>query len=111
MKAIAKGVKTSQRKLGVVAALVRKRDVADALVILENTPRSAAKHLSEIIKSAAANAEHNDKLDINELKIADINVNTAGMIKRFKIGGKSTVKPQRHRLSNVVVQLEKKEAK
>ncbi|MEX0668221.1 MAG: 50S ribosomal protein L22 [Candidatus Saccharimonadales bacterium] len=109
MRAVAKGIRVSPRKIGVVAALIRSRDVADALVILENTPRGAAKELSDIIKSAAANAEHNDKLDINQLKIADINVNTGGMMKRYRPHGRLSVRPQRHRLSNVIVQLEKKE--
>ncbi|MEX0919905.1 MAG: uL22 family ribosomal protein, partial [Candidatus Saccharimonadales bacterium] len=42
MRAVAKGIRVSPRKIGVVAALIRSRDVADALVILENTPRGAA---------------------------------------------------------------------
>ena len=39
VKAIAKGVRISPRKVSVVAALVRGRSVEDALTILEHTPR------------------------------------------------------------------------
>ena len=38
-----KGVDSQPRKVGIVASLVRDRYVADAVVILENTPRRAAK--------------------------------------------------------------------
>ena len=40
--AVAKGVRMSPRKVGVVADLVRGRTVADALVILEHVPRRSA---------------------------------------------------------------------
>ena len=42
VQAIAKGVQMSPRKVAVVAALVRGRSVADALTILEHTPRRSA---------------------------------------------------------------------
>jgi len=42
VQAIAKGVRMSPRKVGVVAALVRGRTVADALVILDHVPRRTA---------------------------------------------------------------------
>jgi large subunit ribosomal protein L22 len=46
VKAIAKGVRMSPRKVGVVAALVRGRSVEDALVILDHTPRRSALAVS-----------------------------------------------------------------
>ena len=42
VKAVAKGVRMSPRKVGVVAALVRGRTVADALDYPEHTPRRSA---------------------------------------------------------------------
>ena len=38
-----KGIDNQPRKTSIVASLVRDRYVADAIVILENTPRRAAK--------------------------------------------------------------------
>lgn len=108
MKATANGLRVPPRKMNMVAALVRRRDVADALVILEHTPRRAAQALREVIKSAAANAEHNDKLDPNQLTIAAINVGTGGMIKRMRANARLSQRPYRHRLSNVTVQLQPK---
>ena len=54
VQAVAKGVRMSPRKVGVVAALVRGRSVADALTILSHTPRRSALAVSKVISSAKA---------------------------------------------------------
>ena len=51
VKAQAKGLQMTPRKVGEVASLVRGRSVADALVILEHTPRRAALPIIKVIKS------------------------------------------------------------
>ena len=48
-----KGVESQPRKTNIVASLVRDRYVADAVVILENTPRKAARPVRKAIESAA----------------------------------------------------------
>jgi large subunit ribosomal protein L22 len=105
MKAIAKGLRVPPRKMNVVASLVRRRNVDDALTILEHTPRQAAVHLRDVVKSAAANAEHNDKYETDQLQIDAIEVNTGGMIVRGRPAAKTNFRPHRHRLSNVTVEL------
>ena len=57
--AYAKGVDSQPRKTNVVASLVRDRYVADAVVILQNTPRKAAKAVLKTIDSANANLLNN----------------------------------------------------
>ena len=54
VRAIAKGVDQTPRKVGIVAALVRNRTVADALVILEHVPRRASLPVKKVIESAKA---------------------------------------------------------
>ena len=44
-----KGIDSQPRKTSVVASLVRDRYVADAVVILENTPRRAAREYSKLL--------------------------------------------------------------
>lgn len=105
MKAVAKGVKVPPRKMSLAASLVRNRTVADAVTILEHTPRRAAEHLRDVIKSAAANAEHNDKQDTDRLRVSTIEVNTGGKRTTVRPAGRLNVRPQRHRLSNVKVEL------
>lgn len=111
MRAVAKGLRVPPRKMNLVAGLVRYRSVPDALEILEHTPRRAAGALREVIKSAAANAEHNHKQEPSSLEISGINVATGGMIKRMRPHGRLNVRPYAHRLSNVTVDLKAKEEK
>lgn len=106
MKAIAKELRVPPRKMNTVASLVRRRSVNDALTILEHTPRRAAGHLRDVIQSAAANAEHNNKYEPEQLRIATIEVNTGGMITGMRPAAMMNVRPQRHRMSNVKVELE-----
>jgi large subunit ribosomal protein L22 len=82
--ATSKGVRMSPRKVAVVAALVRGRSVADALTILEHTPRRSAKPVSETIKSARANAEHNHSFKPDSLTITEISVMAGPRFKRYR---------------------------
>jgi large subunit ribosomal protein L22 len=71
VKALAKGTRISPRKVQVVASLVRNRTVADALVILDNTPRKSALAVKKVIESARANADYNhNQIHFELLKLA-----------------------------------------
>ncbi len=82
--ATAKWVRTTARKARLVAATVEGLSVADALTILAFTPRFAAIEVAKVIKSAAANAEHNYNLDVSTLRVARIEIDGATVIKRFQ---------------------------
>ena len=101
--AIANGVRMSPRKVGEVVALVRNRTVADALVILEHTPRRAAKPVAKVIASAAANATHNNKLQKDSLIIESIQVGPGTVMKRYRAGAMGRAKPYKRRSSNIKV--------
>jgi large subunit ribosomal protein L22 len=82
--AISKGVRLSPRKVSVVASLVRGRSVADAITILEHTPRRSALLVKETIKTARANAEHNHSYKPDTLVITEISVTPDVRYKRFR---------------------------
>jgi large subunit ribosomal protein L22 len=82
--ATAKWIRTTARKARLVTATVEGLPVAEALVILRFTPRAAAHDVANVIKSAAANAEHNYNLDISTLRVARVEVEAAAIIKRFR---------------------------
>ncbi len=84
VQALAKGIQMSPRKVGVVAALVRGQTVADALVILEHTPRRAAIPVRKAIESARANAEHNHNYQPKSLRIVQLQVGAGPSLKRFR---------------------------
>ena len=109
VKAVLKGLRISPRKVGVVASLVRRRTVADALVILTNTQRKASAPLIKLINSAVANAKHNNGLDTKDLKIKTIMVTEApSMPTRYKFvgaGRRAKPRPMTKRSSHVTVVL------
>ena len=101
--AIAKGVRMSPRKVGVVAALVRGRTVADALVILEHTPRRSAEPVAKVIASARANAEHNHNLKPDTLRIVEISVSPGQRLKRYRPAARGRANPFQRRTSQIRV--------
>ena len=103
VKAIAKGVRMSPRKVSVVAALVRGRTVEDAVTILEHTPRRSALAVKKAIQSAAANAEHNHNLKPGTLTISQITVSAGPRIKRFRPAAHGRALPFQRRTSHILV--------
>lgn len=103
VKAIARGVRMSPRKVGVVASLVRGRTVADALTILEHTPRRSALAVLKTIKSAQANADHNHSLKPDTLKIVTITVTPGPRLKRFRPASHGRALPFQRRTSHITV--------
>jgi len=103
VKAVAKGVRMSPRKVGVVAALVRGRTVSDALTILEHTPRRAATPVLKTIKSAQANADNNHNVKPDTLKIVEISVTPGPRLKRYRPASHGRALPFQRRTSHIRV--------
>ena len=103
VKAIAKGVRMSPRKVGVVAALVRGRTVADALTILEHTPRRSALPVKKVIESARANADHNHNIKPDTLTITEITVTPGVRLKRYRPASHGRALPFQRRTSHIRV--------
>jgi len=102
-KAVARGVDMTPRKLGEVVSLVRGRTLADALVILDHTPRRAAKPVSKIINSAKANALNNDGFDEKTLVLETITVTAGPRLKRYRAGAMGRAKPYQKKTSHITV--------
>jgi large subunit ribosomal protein L22 len=109
VKAIAKGVRISPRKVGEVVALVRGRSVEDALVILQHTPRRSADAVSKVIASAKANADHNHGYKPATLQITEISVTPGPRLKRFRPAAHGRALPFQKRTSHIPVTAAAKE--
>jgi large subunit ribosomal protein L22 len=109
VKAIAKGVRISPRKVAVVAALVRGRTVEDAVTILEHTPRRAAIAVKKVIESAKANAEHNHNLKPGTLNIVEISVTSGPRLKRYRPASHGRALPFQRRTSHIFVSVDGEE--
>ncbi len=93
----------SPRKVGVVVALVRGRTVADALTILEHTPRRSAAPVKKVIESAKANADHNHNLKPDTLVITEISVSPGVRLKRYRPAAHGRALPFQRRTSHIRV--------
>lgn len=82
-KSTAKMVRISSRKVKLVIDLVRGKSVGEAIAILRLTPKAASPVVEKLIKSAAANAEHNYNMDTDALYVKEIYANEGPTLKRF----------------------------
>lgn len=85
-KAIAKYVRMSPIKVAPVTDLVRGKDLQEALNILKFTPGKGAEIVEKVVKSAAANAEENHKMNPDNLYVAEIYANQGPTMKRWRAG-------------------------
>ena len=105
--AVIKGVDSQPRKTNVVASLVRDRYVGDAVIILENTPRRAARAVSKAIESAAAKHKNNPNVSINpqSIRIARISVTAGTRMRRYKPASRGRALPFEKISSNIFVEV------
>ena len=84
-EAIARAVmiKTSARKLNLVAQMIRGKDAAPALAALAFCERRVAGEVRKVLQAAIANAENNYQLDVDRLYVAEATVGRALVMKRF----------------------------
>ncbi len=84
VKAKAKFVRMTPRKIRLVVDVVRGMDVGPALDQLSFMNKVAATPVYKLVASAVANATNNFKLDKNNLYISEITANDGPTLKRWK---------------------------
>ena len=77
-------IRTSPRKLNVVADSIRGMDAASALASLAFSKRRIAGTVKKALQSAIANAENNHQLDVDRLFVAEATVGRAFAMRRFR---------------------------
>ncbi len=93
-----------------VVDLIRGKSVAEAIAILEFTPRAASPVVIKVLKSAIANAEHNYDLDAENLVVTEAYANEGPTLKRFRPRAKGSASPINKRTSHITVVVSEKEA-
>lgn len=78
----------SPQKGRLVADVIRGKSVDDALRTLTFMPKKGARIVKKVLESAIANAEHNHGADIDELRVATIEVNQAPTLRRYRARAK-----------------------
>ena len=84
VKAVAKYVRMSPRKVRRVLDQIRGKSYREALIILEFMPYKACEPIIKVLRSAVANAEHNNGLDPADLVISEAFADAGPTLRRFR---------------------------
>ena len=87
-QACLRGLRTSPRKLNLVARTIRGKPAATALAELTFSHRRIARDVKKVLEAAIANAENNHQLDVDRLYVKEATVGRAFVLKRFHTRGR-----------------------
>jgi large subunit ribosomal protein L22 len=102
-QAVLRMVRTSPRKLNLLAELIRGKKVSVALADLEFSRKRIAGAVRKTLQSAIANAENNHQLDVDNLVVAEAHVGKALVMKRFQPRARGRVGRIQKPFSNLTV--------
>ena len=105
MKASARSVRIAPKKANLVAKMVRGMPVPDAVESLRRTHKKAARIIEQLLRSAMANASHNEKQDAQMMIIKSIVVNQGQAYHRGVPMARGRTRPIKKYLSHISVTL------
>ena len=82
-KAVAEYIRIAPRKIRVVMDLIRGKNIGEAFAILKYTPKVGADVIEKVLKSAVANAEHNNDMNVDNLFVSAAYVDQGPTLKRI----------------------------
>ena len=104
-------LRMAPRKIALLVSLVRGKPVEVALNILKFTPRSAAKPVAKLIRSAVANAQENHGANPDNLRICEIQIGEGPGIKRIQARAMGRANRILKRMSHITVVVEETDGK
>jgi large subunit ribosomal protein L22 len=102
-EAITRFVRLSPRKVRLVVDLIRGKSVEDALNVLKFTPKRSAAVVAKTLRSAVANAENTQSVDVDRLYVKRVMADEGGMWKRFMPRAMGRATRVRKRLSHIKI--------
>lgn len=108
-RAVARHIRISPRKVRQVIDLIRDKNVEEALVILQFTPKAGSPIVEKALRSAIANAENNYDMDADSLYVAECYVDQGPTLKRIRPRARGMANRIRKRTSHVTVVVREKE--
>lgn len=98
-----KNAPLSAQKGRLVADLIRNMSAAKAVNVLKFTPKKGAVLMLKLLESAVANAENNNGIDIDELKVGAVFVDEAPTLKRIQARAKGRANRISKRTSHITI--------
>lgn len=96
-------IKGSERKLNLLAQMIRGKKAGRALVDLEFSKRRMAHDVRRVLQSAIANAENNHNLDVDRLIVTSATVGKAIKMKRFHARGRGRAASVVKKFANITI--------
>lgn len=111
-QAIAKAryIKGSERKLNLLAQLIRGKAAQKALVELQFSHRRMAIDVRKVLEAAIANAENNHNLDVDRLFVKEATVGKTLSMGRFHARGRGRSAAIQKPFSNITIIVQEKAA-
>jgi len=100
VKAYTKYARMSPQKVRKVARAIQGRNAAEALEMLNLIPRKSARLIGKTLKSAIANAENNNNLSSDALKIESAIIEQGPAFKRFRPAARGSAHPYKKSTSH-----------
>lgn len=108
-RAHARFIRISPTKVRRVIDLIKERDVTEAEAILDHLTGPTPQMVKKVLLSARANAEHNQKLDPEELYVARAFVDSDITLRRWRVAFRGRANRIRKRTCRITVVLDKRE--
>jgi large subunit ribosomal protein L22 len=101
-------IKSSVQKLNIIADLIRREYVSDAMLQLDFCKRSASDSMKKVLKSAMANSQNNFGLDIDKLYVKYVKIGKSLTLKRSRVRARGRINRIIKPFSRVTVVLEER---
>ena len=108
-RAVLRYARISPRKVKIVIDLIRNKSVAEAIGIINNTPKAASEYLIKLLNSAIANATNNHNMDVEKLYVAEVYANPGPILKRIMPRAQGRAFRIRKRTSHVTIVLKERQ--
>ena len=108
-KAVARYVRIAPRKVRIVLDLIRGKSLKEAYAILKYTPKHGSDVVYKVVKSAAANAENNHEMNVDNLYVVNCYADEGPSMKRVRPRAQGRAFRIIKRTSHITVVLGEKE--
>jgi large subunit ribosomal protein L22 len=107
-RAIATYVRSGERRLNLVAQMIRGKDASRALTDLEFSTRRVSQDVRKCLQAAISNAENNHGLDVDRLYVSEATVGKTIRMRRYHARGRGRSAPVEKSFSRLTITVREK---
>lgn len=107
-RALSRHLHIAPRKARLVVDLIRGKNVGEALTLLDFVPKKGARLVAKTLKSVLANAENQQRVDVDRLYIRRVIVDGGTTLKRSLPRAHGRATPIRKRTSHITIVIDER---